>query len=627
MRIRLIECITTLVVFALSPAIASAKCQLQRLGTMPVDMQDSRPLVWTKINDVKARFVLSSGAFYSTIFRDAATQYHLRVVPMPGDSFYIQGPGGIKKARQTVVGSFEFLGIPLSNVQFLVVDGSQSGNLTGYIGQNLLRMSDVEYDLANGNVNFFKSVGCDDQPLAYWATTTPYSTVKLRYMDAANPDLRATATINGHRITVWFDTGSPRSALSVDAAERLGIKTSSPDVKFLGTAGGVRSMWAAPAVTFQIGGEKIEHAHLLITSLQPERPIGDVNGVDMDMILGEDFFLSHRVYVDYSRRKLYFTYNGGPLFNLDIPPVASGALKPPAAPESASQASASIDEQGGSDTPTDADGFRRRGMAFASRREFDRALADLNRACELAPHDAEARYDRGVVYAETGQLKSALEDYRTAITLQPDDTDAHLARAELLESHPDAELAASAIDAKSDLDAVSRVAAPSAGVRMTVGVLYGRLGDYLDGLKQINQWLSFHRLSNEQASGFNNRCYLRATNNRDLHEALEDCNQALDLAPYAPKRMSHIRMALAPDDPHILDSRGLVYLRLGNLRDAIRDYDTALNVDPNMPTSLYGRGLAELRLGEKAQGQNDLAAAEKLDSGIAGRFAKMGLAP
>ena len=39
-----------------------------------------------------------------------------------------------------------------------------------------------------------------------------------------------------------------------------------------------------------------------------------------------------------------------------------------------------------------------------------------------------------------------------------------------------------------------------------------------------------------------------------------------------------------------------------------------------MPTSLYGRGLAELQLGEKAQGQADLAAAEKLDSGVAKRF-------
>ena len=30
------------------------------------------------------------------------------------------------------------------------------------------------------------------------------------------------------------------------------------------------------------------------------------------MLLGADFFLSHRIYVANSRDKLYFTYNGGP---------------------------------------------------------------------------------------------------------------------------------------------------------------------------------------------------------------------------------------------------------------------------------------------------------------------------
>lgn len=86
-------------------------------------------------------------------------------------------------------------------------------------------------------------------------------------------------------------------------------------------------------------------------------------------------------------------------------------------------------------------------------------------------------------------------------------------------------------------------------------------------------------------------------------------------------------MRASVDNPGVLDSRGLVYLRLGNFEAAIHDYDDALHADPSMPTSLYGRGLAKLRSGETAQGQADLAAAKKLDSGIAKLFADMGLAP
>lgn len=75
------------------------------------------------------------------------------------------------------------------------------------------------------------------------------------------------------------------------------------------------------------------------------------------------------------------------------------------------------------------------------------------------------------------------------------------------------------------------------------------------------------------------------------------------------------------------DSRGLVYLRLERWDDAIQDYDTALRTSPSMATSLYGRGIAELRLGEQAQGQADLAAAEKVDKGVAKRFTDMGFPP
>ena len=43
------------------------------------------------------------------------------------------------------------------------------------------------------------------------------------------------------------------------------------------------------------------------------------------MLIGADFFLSHRIYVASSQRKLYFTYNGGPVFNLDTPGAATTA--------------------------------------------------------------------------------------------------------------------------------------------------------------------------------------------------------------------------------------------------------------------------------------------------------------
>lgn len=631
MRRRHLGCIAALATFSLSAGVAAGKCQLQQLGVLPVDMQGLRPIVSAKINGVQARFVLDSGAFYTTISRDAAAHYQLPVTAAPGRGLYVTGVGGRERAQIATAESFDFLGVPLPKVGFVVVEHDW-GDMVGFLGQNLLRISDVEYDLANGTVRFIRPVGCSRQPLAYWAVSTPYSAVDLKHMDVAQPHLLSTAMINGHRVTVMFDTGDTNSLLTLQGAERAGITTSSPGVSPAGMTSGfgpasVR-VWVAPVATFQIGGEKVQNAHLLIGDVGPDHPLGHVGDSPTELILGEDFFLSHRIYVAYSQGKLYFTYNGGPLFNLNLPQTASAPTKPAATPATTSQARVAADGQSASNAPTDADGFRRQGMAYASMREFDRALSDLTHACNLAPQDAENHYDRGMVYFQDKQPKAALNDLGAAITLQPDYVDAHLARAHVLLSQSDTDPTANAPDIKSDLDAVGRLEPTDAGVRLMLADLYGKLGDYPAAIEQADQWLSHHPLKNDQVAGLNERCWLRVAANRDLPAALDDCNQALNVRGLTSLPNGDlISTPLAANDPRVLNTRGLLYLRLGDLKDAIRDYDAALRVNANTPNPLYGRGLAELRLGEKTQGESDLAAAAKLDTGVAGRFAKMGLTP
>lgn len=594
------------------PTAASAGCQLQNIGTLPVDMEGLYPIVSTKINGAKARFELDSGSFYSFLWRGATKRYRLPVRPVLGDSYYISGFGGSEKAYETTVRTFGFLGFTASNAKFLVLEGggASAGESAGLLGENLLRVSDVEYDLANGVVRFFKPAGCKGQPLAYWAVKTPYTFVKLQDRYVAQSELSATARIDGHRVSVWFDTGSPRSVLSVSAAERIGITRHSPGVKFLGVGGGIGGgavkVWIAPVQSFQLGGEKVEHAHLLMAHLNS----GDYGGSGFpDLMLGEDFFLSHRIYVAYSQNRIYFTYNGGPLFNLNLPEVISGKSAPPAAPESGSRTAQMAGGPSQSGTPADPAQLRRQGMAYAAMHRFDPALADLTRACALAPDDVRNHYERGLVYTEDGQFPAALEDYDAVIKLSPDDIKARLARVRLLRSHPGAGGASADAVIRGDLAAISQSSAPDSDVRLTLGAMYGWLGDYHAGLEQIDQWLRTHPLRGDQAFGLDHRCWLRARTNQDLHAALADCDHSLDVWY----------------NMNTLASRGLVYLRLGRPRAAISDYDAALDISPAMATALYGRSLAELRLGRTARAQKDLAAAKKSDSGIVKYFAHMGL--
>ena len=75
----------------------------------------------------------------------------------------------------------------------------------------------------------------------------------------------------------------------------------------------------------------------------------------------------------------------------------------------------------------------------------------------------------------------------------------------------------------------------------------------------------------------------------------------------------------------MLDTRGFVYLKLGQTENAIKDYDAALKLDPKLAGSLYGRGLAKTRKGDRTGGSADIAAAKAIKTDIAEEFARYGV--
>jgi tetratricopeptide (TPR) repeat protein len=115
------------------------------------------------------------------------------------------------------------------------------------------------------------------------------------------------------------------------------------------------------------------------------------------------------------------------------------------------------------------------------------------------------------------------------------------------------------------------------------------------------------RFNVRDAEAYNNRCWTRAATG-DLTNALADCNEAL---------------RLKPDLYDALDSRGLVYLKLGRYADAIRDYDTSLEKNPRSVSSLFGRGVALKRSG--GDGSADLKQAKDMDHTVASEFAGYGI--
>jgi tetratricopeptide (TPR) repeat protein len=83
----------------------------------------------------------------------------------------------------------------------------------------------------------------------------------------------------------------------------------------------------------------------------------------------------------------------------------------------------------------------------------------------------------------------------------------------------------------------------------------------------------------------------------------------------------HIR----PDDPEKLTNRGFVYLKLGQLGDAISDFSATLKTSPKYAKALYGRGLANLKGGDVSSADADVSAAKAIQPDIAQALARDGV--
>lgn len=566
-------------------ARADAACSLGKIADLPVTMDQMGPMIDARINGMSVRFIADSGAFHSVISPGSAQLLHLPMGAGP-PGFYIRGINGTASASIVTVKTFTIAGVDIPHVQFIVAGSETRGS--GVIGQNILGIGDVEYDLPHGVIRLMKSGGCGKANLAYWAEGRSYSMIAIDPRSPQRPHTIGTVNINGKAIRATFDTGASASILSLAAAARVGIKPDSPGVTDAGfTWGFGRKLvhtWIAPLQSFAVGdGEQIQHARVRF---------GAIEG-DIDMLIGADFFIAHRIYVDNKDHRLFLTYEGGPIFNLKTRfegPDGKDDAPPPTV----------------ATAPADAESYSRDGAIAMARGDLDAAITNFSKAIELAP--AEPRYldQRSKAYFQQGRTAPGRADLDRAIALNPTDLDALLARAALMLHDRDRN------GAVADLDTVDHAAGTAAMERLTLGGLLADAGQPQRAVGQFDQWIKVHPDDVRRPAALNGRCWALALAGRDLDAALRDCDAAL---------------RARPDTPAFLDSRGMVRLRRGEWAKAVADFDAALARQPKMAWSLYGRGIAKLRTGDAAGGKADMEAALVLRPQIADDAKGYGILP
>jgi tetratricopeptide (TPR) repeat protein len=210
--------------------------------------------------------------------------------------------------------------------------------------------------------------------------------------------------------------------------------------------------------------------------------------------------------------------------------------------------------------------YLRHSLAYEHKGDFDHAIEDDTHVIQLNPKEAIAYNNRGFHYQCKGDFDHAIADYSQAIQIFPEMSLAWFNRSEA----------------------------------------YHLKGNDPQAIDDLGRVIHFQP---KNAVAWNNRCYYRAIVG-ELDAALEDCNRSLQLQPGIGAT---------------LDSRGFTYLKMKKYDLAIVDYDAAIAKNSKQASWLYGRGVAERGKHDEAKAAADIAAAAKIEPGVAERFKTLGV--
>lgn len=311
----------------LAAGTAQAACNLELSASLPLKIENGRMFIPGRIGEHPVEYLVDLASM-STLLTAAGREYG--VTPDNFRSLPLKAVMGDMEKQAT-------LGPDADHNVALAVDHLPirlTGSLANFgspqavavLGMDFFAHFDVEFDAAHQTLNLFQPKGCEGAKLAYWTKRYVAADMVANITRPLNvepytvfnfPHINIRVKVNGHDMLAAIDTGYGNSNLSLAAANDVGIAQGAetdpaPDV-FDGYS---TRAWQAKADQLAIGSEVVAPAQLRMQSFRPpmgSTPIGtgaliaNTRNYGDDMMLGADFFLSHRVLVSYSQNKVYFS--------------------------------------------------------------------------------------------------------------------------------------------------------------------------------------------------------------------------------------------------------------------------------------------------------------------------------
>ncbi|HMP44668.1 MAG TPA: DUF3857 domain-containing protein [Sphingopyxis sp.] len=230
------------------------------------------------------------------------------------------------------------------------------------------------------------------------------------------------------------------------------------------------------------------------------------------------------------------------------------------------------------------------------------AIADLGEALKRDA-DIDTYLRRAGLLYDVGDFGAALADIEQALELDPGSETAADYKIRLLAEAGDFDAALALVDER-----IAEAQDKRGWISSKADTL-GRAGRAEEGAALLDEALA-SRPGDPRL--LNDLCWLKGTRDFALESALRDCTRAIELSQASA---------------HVLDSRAMVFYRLGRLEEARADLDAALKISPGLPGSLYMRGIVRLRGNDREGGQADLALARMQEGRIDAEYSRFGIKP
>lgn len=235
--------------------------------------------------------------------------------------------------------------------------------------------------------------------------------------------------------------------------------------------------------------------------------------------------------------------------------------------------------------------------------DFPGAIADYTKAIAIRP-SLDLYLNRASVYATLGEDAKQLADINAALELDPSSDPAIHGLIAYKADHGDAAGAVALAQSHIDLGGESR-----SGYQMAMAQTKADTGDVAGAIATMDAAIA---AKPGDPTLLNTRCWIKGTRGVALDTALKDCTKSIELSEYSGAA---------------LDSRAMVYYRMGRFDDAMADLTASIDASGGQMGSVFLRGIVRQRLGRTSEAAEDFALVKLVSPQLPRDYAKFGVVP